>query len=129
MDAVRDFPRARTFLKAELSYHNNPSRLSCIVKDMSGAGARISISQNVPLPATFNLHLPKQQQPVEAHIQWRRGDLIGVRFEDNQSEKPAEQVSPPRRIEQLETDNARMRDMLAQIRRDPSRIHIILDDL
>jgi PilZ domain-containing protein len=130
MDNVRDFPRARTFLKAEISFHNNPSRLSCIVKDMSGTGARISISENVPLPATFNLYLPKQHQPVEAHIQWRRGDMIGVRFEGGDlAEKPAEEVSPARRIEQLENDNARMRGMLAAIRRDPSKLHIILDHL
>ena len=130
MGNERDFPRARTFLKAEISFHNNPSRLSCLVKDMSGQGARISISENVPLPATFSLYLPKHLLPVKAHIQWRRGDMIGVRFEGgSEAEKPAEQASPARRIEQLENDNARMRGMLTQIRRNPGRIHIILDDL
>jgi hypothetical protein len=102
------------------------STLSCIVKDLSGTGARISVSDGIALPETFRIHLPKPDRWVQATIRWRRNGYIGVHFDEPESTHESDQ-SEADRIRRLEAENARLRRLLEELRSDPSKIHLILD--
>jgi hypothetical protein len=125
MSDHRDTQRSRTFLKAEIDV-NGLSTLSCIVKDLSGTGARISVSDGIALPETFRIHLPKPDRWVQATIRWRRDGYIGVHFDEPESPHESDQ-SDADRIRRLEAENARLRRLLEELRSDPSKIHLILD--
>lgn len=118
--------RSRTFLKAEIELNRGLSTLGCIVKDLSDTGARILVSEGIALPETFRIHLPKPDRWVEATLRWRRGEYIGVQFDEVPQAHEPEQTDAER-IKRLEADNARLRRMLEELRNDPSRIHQILD--
>jgi hypothetical protein len=126
MSDKRYAQRSRTFLKAEIDLNGGLSTLSCIVKDLSETGARVLVSEGIALPETFRIHLPKPDRWVQATLRWRRGEYIGVHFDDEPHAHETEQ-SDADRIRQLEAENARLRRLLEELRNDPSRIHQILD--
>jgi hypothetical protein len=128
MSDNRRAQRSRTFLKAEIDVSGGLSTLSCIIKDLSDTGARISVSEGIVLPETFRIHLPKPDRWVHATVRWRRAEYIGVHFEGEPLSRGQEpEQSDADRIRHLEAENARLRRMLEELRNDPSKIHQILD--
>ena len=128
MDDKRGAHRNRTFLKADLDVSGGLSSLSCIVKDLSDTGARLVLSDGVVLPETFRLRLPKPDRWVHVSVRWRRGEFVGVHFDDpSQAAHSDEPASEADRIRQLEAEVARLRNLLEAVRADPTRLHQLLD--
>jgi hypothetical protein len=128
MEDKRGAHRNRTFLKAELDVSGGLSSLGCIVKDLSDTGARLVLSDGVVLPETFRLRLPKPDRWVHVSVRWRRGEFVGVHFDDAPPASSSdESVNEAERVRHLETEVARLRNLLEAVRADPTRLHQLLD--
>ena len=124
----RVVPRNRTLLPARISFNGGQTTLDTVVRDLSEGGARLKVSQGVTLPELFRLHLTKTDEWRQARLCWRRGDLIGVRFETPRhapDERPAGAAA--QRIRDLEAEVARLRRVLEELRADPGRIVQLLE--
>ena len=81
-------------------------------------GARLELSASVTLPDRFDLYLPHRDETCKVQIQWRRGNQLGVAFEQAEGAPTA----PPQphdvaaRVQQLEAEVGLMRMLLAQMK-------------
>ena len=118
--------RQRVFLKGRIVFNNGASTFDCLVRDMSGSGARLALSETAALPEGFELFVPQKDRTYRATLRWRREDGVGVTFgEEAGRAAPAEgPAADPagadaslnallRRISELETENAALRRLLA----------------
>jgi hypothetical protein len=125
-DNKRISPRLRSFLKGRVIYNGGQTNLECLIRDISSTGARLEFSSSVTLPDRFDLYLPHREETCKAHIQWRRGEEIGVAFDTIESAAPPPPAAAPAapapvqdiavRVQQLEADAALTRMLLTQMR-------------
>ncbi|HEY7386023.1 MAG TPA: PilZ domain-containing protein [Beijerinckiaceae bacterium] len=125
-DNKRIATRQRSFLKGRVIYNGGQTNLECLIRDISATGARLEFSSSVTLPDRFDLYLPHREETCKAHIQWRRGEEIGVAFDAIESAGPTPAGAPvaspaaPQdvavRLQQLEAEAALMRMLLTQMR-------------
>lgn len=127
--------RMRTFLKGKVVFNNGCSTMDCLVRDMSGTGARLELSETTTLPEVFDLYIQNKDQTYRSTLRWRRANGVGVTFDD-MTAKPApaaakEVVAEPaaadpsmtmlvRRITELEAENAALRSVIASMGRATS---------
>jgi PilZ domain len=118
MSDKRSNPRQRSFLKGRVLFNGGQNSLECLIRDISPSGARVELSASVTLPDRFDLFLPHRDETCKVHIQWRRGNQLGVAFEQIE----AAPAAPPQpqdvasRVRQLETEVELMRLLLAQMK-------------
>jgi hypothetical protein len=125
MSEHRIAERIRTFLRGRIEYNGGQSSLDCLVRDLSDTGAKLVVSESVTLPETFRLYIPKNDRWARVRTRWRRGDSIGVNFEAESATAPAAEDAP--RMRELEAEVVKLRRVLEELRRDPSKIHQLLD--
>src|SRR3954471_3216978 len=103
-------PRMRTLIAAKISFSNGQSTPDCLIRNLSDTGAKLIVSAAVTLPECFDLIVPPKSLTRRARIVWRRGEEIGVRFEDA---SPSDRCDPDasalkRHFRELETEVARL---------------------
>lgn len=76
----RDDHRRRSLLGATIRITSELSTTECIVRDISPRGARLVLSDAVPLPEMFDLRIKARAEDRRVRIVWRRGDALGVTF-------------------------------------------------
>jgi hypothetical protein len=105
----RALGRHKTFIKGRIYFNNRLSSTDCIVRDVTANGSRLECSQNVTLPDTFELYIPNRDEYFHAHVEWRKGDNLGVSWTLEQTSKL-----------QLEHDGSenQVADRLAKIEHD-----------
>lgn len=74
----RSLVRHKTFIKGRIYFNNRLSSMDCIVRDLTGAGARLEFSESVTLPSAFEVYIPNKDEYFHARVKWRRGDHLGV---------------------------------------------------
>src|SRR5215210_6673968 len=110
-------PRIRTLIAARINFNNSQSTLHCLIRNLSDTGAKLIVSAAVTLPECFDLIIPQKSVTRRARIAWRRGEEIGVRFEDA---SPSDRSDPgasalKRRIHELEAEVARLQSRALQL--------------
>ena len=113
----RAAPRMRTLIAAKISFNNGQSVLDCLIRNLSDTGAKLIVSAAVTLPECFDLIVPQKSLTRRARIAWRRGEEIGVRFEDA---SPSGRYDPDasalkRRIRELQAEVARLQSRVLQL--------------
>ena len=83
----RALARHKTFIKGRIYFNNRLSSLDCIVRDVTSQGARLEVSENVPLPDSFEIYLPNKDEYFHARVEWRKGGNIGVSWSAEQAGK------------------------------------------
>lgn len=78
----RRAPRQRSYLGATLKVDCIASSTQCILRDITAKGGKLVLSAFVPLPDRFALTIPHRSETRDARLVWRRGDEVGVAFED-----------------------------------------------
>ncbi len=131
--------RMKTFLKGRIVFNSGASTMDCLIRDLSGAGARLELSQTSALPEVFDLVVPNKDATYRATLKWRRETGVGVTF-DAPGRQPvpqpavvteatpvaaaaAEPAAPAdpslslllRRISELEAENAALRSVLTNM--------------
>ena len=118
MGERRNSRRLKSFLRGFVYFDKRRGTMSCLVRDLSGDGARIIFSEAVTIPDMINLHIPQKNQTLRARVTWRRGDEIGLGF------SAANPVADPlpdsaelmKRVAQLEGEIASLRRMLKRMK-------------
>jgi len=93
LEQRRASPRSRTLLKGHIIYNSGVSRMECIVRDLSEAGARIVFAQPVKVPPEFELQIPKKKIVRRAQVIWYDGRHHGVMF--LKATEGASDMAPP----------------------------------
>ena len=81
----RRSPRVRVFKKGKLILPNHSSVLDCMIRDVSGTGARLSCEGAGMVPGELQLMFHAVREVRRVEVVWRRHDELGVKF-----------LSPPR---------------------------------
>jgi hypothetical protein len=107
MKERRGLVRHKTFMKGRIYFNNRLSSMDCIVRDVTDNGARLEFSENVTLPEAFELYLPTRNEYFRAHIEWRKGNQLGVSWGTAKGRADADGDSPFNdRLAKLEHDVA-----------------------
>jgi PilZ domain len=118
MGERRNSRRLKSFLRGFVYFDKRRGAMSCLVRDLSGEGARIIFSEAVTIPDMINLHIPQKNQTVRARVTWRRGDEIGLGFSaaDPAADPLPDSAELMKRVAQLEGEIARLRRMLNRMK-------------
>jgi hypothetical protein len=110
--------RQRTFLKGTLFYDNRRASIECVIRDISGSGARLSFEHPVTVPDKVELFIPQKQQTLRATVQRRGPNEIGVAFEVERSAEPrrATDVEMQKRVETMEAELAALKRLVAKLK-------------
>src|SRR3954467_8687710 len=78
----RTSTRQKSFLQGRIFYNNRRASVDCLVRDVSATGAKLVFSSVVAIPDVVELWLSNKEEARRVRVQWRRGDEIGVTFDD-----------------------------------------------
>jgi hypothetical protein len=106
----RTTPRLRSLLKGKIIYNNRLSTIDCVVRDISGSGARLALPQNFTLPDRFELYVPLKERTYAAEVRWRGDEDFGVMFVDGSS-PVAERSSDKALLDRIERLEAQVREL------------------
>lgn len=113
MSEKRSAARVRSFLKGRILFNNRMSSMDCLIRNISGTGAKLEIGVSATIPDVFELQIPQRGDTLRAHLMWRRGEEVGVTFSEAQAPRdPAQDVMV--RLKRLEAENAHLRQLLAE---------------
>jgi hypothetical protein len=121
-DERRTLLRKRSFLQGRLYFNNRRSSLDCLVRDISGQGAKLKVSDSIAIPEFVELYIPNKDETYRAKVQWRTGFEIGVTFE-NEQEAPsivpgAPPADLPERVRRLEAEVASLHRKLNELQNE-----------
>jgi len=72
--------RHRCFLACTVVYGPNDLTVASTVRDISDAGARLSLPPFTVLPPTFRVLMKQSGRCYEVRTAWRRGEILAVEF-------------------------------------------------
>jgi hypothetical protein len=73
--------RFRTYKQGLAIFNDGWSTYSCLIREMSQEGAKLSLSAQSSLPEHFRLMIVNDKIIIPVERAWRRGDKVGVKFE------------------------------------------------
>jgi hypothetical protein len=79
----RSSPRQRRLHGGKIVFNNNASTISCVIRDLSSQGARLSVASPIGIPEWFDLRVDRNGACYSAQVAWRSHDQIGVTFLDS----------------------------------------------
>ena len=122
MDERRGGSRVRTFLRGRIVYNNRATTVDCLVRDLSGSGARLALSKGVALPEVFDLTIPHRETSYRCTLRWQRPGEVGVVFATPAAAAaPRPAAADPAtidlllRVRQLELENESLRHRIAEL--------------
>ncbi|MGH6673046.1 MAG: PilZ domain-containing protein [Xanthobacteraceae bacterium] len=111
--------RKKSFLRGRVLFNKGRSAFDCLIRDISGDGARIIFSDTVSMPDVVDLYIPQKEQTLRARVQWRHGDEIGLAFpEASAAVDGAADGELAARVARLESELAALRRMLNRLKKD-----------
>jgi len=120
MSERRGSIRKKSFLSGRIYFNKRRGSLDCLIRDLSGDGARIIFSDAVNFPDVVDLYIPHKEATLRAHVKWRRGDEVGLAFDEPQtaSAAVAQDGDLGQRVAQLEAEVAALKRIVTRLRRE-----------
>jgi hypothetical protein len=115
MQERRKEGRSPSYLGGQITTDRKLIAVDCIVRNTSGAGARLVVSSATLLPDTFELHIPRKNSAARVRARWRNADHVGVQVVPLAAGDSPVPLELARRIKRLEAENAGLRRRLAEI--------------
>ncbi len=81
-DNKRRSPRQRVLKAGKIAYANGSIVIDCTIRNLSDTGARLQVPTSVAIPDRFECVEAASAKRRPATVMWRRGDLMGIRFDD-----------------------------------------------
>src|SRR5262245_3516940 len=119
MNERRTASRQKSFLRGCIQFNNRRTAIDCLVRDISASGARLIFSDSISIPDEVELYIPQKEQTLRAHVQWRRGEEVGVAFAKNaRAPAPSKQAGDDlaERVEKLEAEIASLKRMVKRLK-------------
>jgi hypothetical protein len=85
-------PRHRVLKGAKIVSLNNWSVTDCTLRNLSDRGARIICENQATVPNEFRLMIPTDNTIRNAHVIWRKDDMVGIEFTSPPTRAPARKV-------------------------------------
>lgn len=79
MDNKREEPRMRRLKEGRIIFNSKKSLMSCIVRDASSTGARVTVGEPYLVPHEFEFAV-QGQTPRPARKIWIRQNEMGLQF-------------------------------------------------
>jgi two-component system cell cycle response regulator len=77
-DDRRELLRKRMLKSGRIVFNNRHSVIDCVVRDLTGKGARLMVASIVGIPDNFELHIGDDRKV--ARVVWKSADSLGVAF-------------------------------------------------
>lgn len=123
-DERRQAQRQKSLLRGLAYLGNSPSAMNCLVRDISGTGARLKFSGPITAPDTLDLHIPAKNQTLRCRVKWREADEIGITFINTTGVEgqPASDDELATRVKRLEAEIATLKQMIKKLQRSAGGI-------
>lgn len=72
--------RTRVLLGGRITYFDGAQCFDCTIRDLTKAGARISLPRNQPIPSSVYLINMRDRTAHEAKVAWNNGKEVGLSF-------------------------------------------------
>lgn len=119
MSERRRATRRKSFLRGRIYFNKHRNSVDCLIRDISGEGARLIFSDAIAVPDVVDLYIPQKEQTLRAHVHWRQGEELGVTFAPSVEAAP-EQLPAAEdlkgRVERLEAEIALLKRMLKKLK-------------
>jgi hypothetical protein len=120
MNERRVSRRRKSFLRGFVYFDKRRTKMACLVRDLSEDGARIVISQAIPIPDVIELQIPQREEMAAARVQWRRADEIGLAFAKANADASPREIELLKRIAELETEIGVLQRTVKRLKRESS---------
>lgn len=115
MQERRKAPRQRSYLGGRITFNQQSSTMDCLVRNISGQGAKVAFSAAITLPDQFDLSIERKGVRIRVRTVWRRADEIGVSFLDENVQQHVVPLDMARRLRSREVENAALKRRVAQL--------------
>src|SRR6266545_2930225 len=102
MQERRKEQRLPAYLGGVITTDRRLTGLDCLVRNTSGAGAKIVLPHTALLPDHFELHIPFKRSAYRVRARWRRLEEIGVEIVPLQASAAPVPLALARQIRQLQ---------------------------
>jgi hypothetical protein len=115
----RHVSRQKSFLRGLVYLGNSPSAVSCLVRDLSDTGARLTFSEPIAATEMLELHIPIKGQTLRGKVKWREADEIGISFAGNAAVEapPAGNDEMAARVARLENEIVALKQMIKRLQK------------
>ena len=115
MSERRTSLRHKSLLRGRIYFNNRQSVVDCLVRDMSGEGAKLIFADTASIPDKIELYIPQKEQTLHARVCWRSDEEVGIAFKSAQAPaRPSAELAD--RVAQLEAQVASLRRMLKRLK-------------
>jgi hypothetical protein len=120
MNERRQRPRQKSFLRGCLYFNNRRASAACLIRNITPGGARVLISHPLNIPDIVELYVAQKGKTIRAHVEWRRGDELGLSFahETDEANASAEFKGLLARLSHLEIEVASLRHTIKELSDD-----------
>lgn len=80
MQDRRKISRPRTFFGGTIAFNKRCSTISCTVRNMTDAGAKLAFANTGTVPNHFDLIIRARDTDIPARVIWRNDNEAGVTF-------------------------------------------------
>ena len=105
--------RSPSYLGGQITTDRRLIAIDCVVRNTSGAGARLVVPHATLLPDAFELHIPKKNCAYRVRTCWRGTGDVGVEIMPLDAAEAPIPLTLARRLKLLEAENAALRGQLA----------------
>lgn len=82
MKDLRQEKRIRSIKGARAIVASSGTGFDCVIRDISGSGARVVFDDLITLGDRFQLHIKNENKTLHVSTSWQRGRQAGVRFDE-----------------------------------------------
>jgi hypothetical protein len=116
MPRERNSTRHKSLLRGIVYFENSPFATECVVRDLSGAGARLEFASSpVTAAERLELHMPAKGEKHRCRIVWRSDMEIGIAFADAPTACEVESIAE--RMKRLEAEIASLKQIVRALQR------------
>jgi hypothetical protein len=114
--------RQKSFLQGRIYYNHRRSSVDCLVRDVSDTGAKLVFGGTVTIPDVVELYLSNKDEVRRAKVQWRKGNEMGVDFNDDPADAGTASGDLIGRVIKLERECASLKRVVNELRTEMRRM-------
>ena len=113
MQERRKEGRSPAYLGGQITTDRKLIAIDCVVRNTSGAGAKLVVPNPTLLPDILELHIPRKNVAYRVRACWRHLDDVGVEIMPLELADAPVPLAMARRLKRLEAENVALRRQLS----------------
>ena len=115
MAEKRKSARSRTYLGGVIAFNKRTSTMSCHVRNISPAGAKVALTNAAVIPDQFELAIAQKDRLYRARMVWRGVNEAGVAFLSEYSQDVPVPLEWVKRLRESEAEKAALRQRITRL--------------